>query len=162
MKPTVYIETTIIGYLTTRPSRNVIMAGHQESTRLWWESHRNRFHLMGSQVVVRESSAGDQDAAADRLALLTEIELLEVLQIDVDLAERLLEAGALPAKAADDALHVAIAATNQLKYLLTWNLKHINNPATKPLIEKTIRESGYTPPVICTPDELLEVMNYDT
>ena len=117
---------------------------------------------MGSQVVVRESSAGDQDAAADRLALLTEIELLEVLQIDVDLAERLLEAGALPAKAADDALHVAIAATNKLKYLLTWNLKHINNPATKPLIEKTIRESGYTPPVICTPDELLEVMNHDT
>ena len=157
MKPTVYIETSIIGHLTTRPSRNVIMAGHQEATRIWWESHRDRYDIWISQVVVRESQAGDKQAAEERMKILAPLRTLEILQLDLDLAERLLEAGALPAKAAEDALHVAIAATNKLNYLLTWNLKHINNPATKPLIEKTIRESGYRPPVICTPDELLEV-----
>ena len=157
MKPTVYIETSVIGYLTTWPIRDLIVAGHQQSTRLWWDSQRVRFHLLASQVVLRESQAGDRQAAEERLKLLAQIDLLEILGIDLDLAERLLEAGALPAKAADDALHVAIAATNKLNYLLTWNLKHINNPATKPLIEKIIRESGYIPPTICTPDELLEV-----
>lgn len=157
MKPTVYVETSVIGHLAAWPSRDVIVAGHQQSTRIWWEDHRERFELFVSQVVLRESQAGDKQAACDRSTYLSEISVLEILQIDLDLAEQLILAGALPEKAADDALHVAIAASNQVNYLLTWNLKHINNPATKPLIEKVLRESGYHPPVICTPEELLEV-----
>lgn len=158
MKPTVYIETSVIGHLTTRPSRNVIMAGHQEATRLWWESHRDRYDLWVSQVVLRESQAGDKQTAEERMQVLVPLRILEISPLDLDLAERLLEAEALPAKASEEALHVAIAATNNLNYLLTWNLKHINNPATKPLIEETIRESGYRPPIIGTPDQLLESM----
>lgn len=157
MKPTVYIETSIIGHLTTRPGRNVILAGHQESTRQWWEFSRDRFDLRASQLVIAESQAGDPTAAAERLLLLEQLMIYEILEVDVELAQKLLKVGALPPKAADDALHVAIATTNQVDYLLTWNLKHINNPATKPLIEATIKQAGYWPPVICTPDELLEV-----
>jgi len=34
----------------------------------------------------------------------------------------------MPAKAAEDALHIAIAATHQMDFLLSWNFKHIANP----------------------------------
>jgi hypothetical protein len=35
MKPRIYVETSIISYLTARPSRDLIMAAHQEITREW-------------------------------------------------------------------------------------------------------------------------------
>jgi len=64
---------------------------------------------------------------------------------------------ALPAKAEIDAYHVAIAATNGMEYLLTWNCMHIANAYTRPKIEAVCRELGYEPPIICTPEELTEV-----
>ncbi len=73
MKPTVYIETSIIGHLTTRPGRNAILAGHQESTRQWWEFSRDRFELRASQLVIAESQAGDPTAAAERLLFLEQL-----------------------------------------------------------------------------------------
>ena len=39
----------------------------------------------------------------------------------------------------------------------TWNCKHIANPATRKQIERTCIEAGYAPPILCTPEELLEV-----
>jgi len=65
----------------------------------------------------------------------------------------------LPEKAAIDALHIAVAAVNGVEYLLTWNCKHIANPSLRPQIERTCREMGFEPPVICTPQELLEIDN---
>ena len=78
MKPTVYVETSVIGHLAAWPSRDAIVAGHQASTRIWWEEHRQRFELFVSQVVLRESNAGDPQAADDRKKYLTEIRVLEV------------------------------------------------------------------------------------
>ena len=73
------------------------------------------------------------------------------------LAAALLDDGPLPPKAATDALHISIAATNGIEYLLTWNCRHIANPALRPRIESICRGMGYEPPVICTPQELLEI-----
>jgi hypothetical protein len=56
-----------------------------------------------------------------------------------------------------DALHVSIAAFHETDYLLTWNCKHIANPAMRPRIEKVCRAMNLTPPIICTPEELIEV-----
>jgi hypothetical protein len=45
VKQRVYIETTIVSYLTARPSRDLILAAHQEVTRQWWERRRADFEL---------------------------------------------------------------------------------------------------------------------
>ena len=76
MKPKVYIETTIISYLAARPNRDLIVAGHQQITHEWWQTARPNFAAVSSQLVAREAGAGDSEAAAARLALLTGLTLL--------------------------------------------------------------------------------------
>lgn len=154
--PTVYIETTIPSYLTAWRSPELVMAANQEATRSWWDSARPRFELFVSQVVLFEAGSGDQDAATRRLATIMDLPLLELSVKAEALAERLLARAALPEKARLDALHIAVAATHGMDYLLTWNCRHIANAAKRPLIEAICRAEGYEPPIICTPLELME------
>jgi hypothetical protein len=155
MKPRVYLETTIPSYLTAWPSRDLVRAAHQQITREWWEKRRTEFELYISQVVVRECQAGDATAAADRLKVLQDVPLLEQTQEATQLAQALVDQVPLPERAAVDALHVAIAAVHGMDYLLTWNCTHIANATLRGPIESVCRASGYEPPGICTPDELL-------
>ncbi|BDA69391.1 hypothetical protein CAL7716_035570 [Calothrix sp. PCC 7716] len=48
MKAKVYVETSVISYLTSRPSRDVVIAGHQQTTRDWWENCRETFNIVVS------------------------------------------------------------------------------------------------------------------
>src|SRR5262249_39915948 len=107
MRPTVYIETTIPSYLTAWASRDLVRAAHQQITREWW-ARRDAFDLYCSRLVVEECRAGDAQAAADRLAALAGIPLLEEGDEVAELAETLLSDVPLPSKAAADALHIAI------------------------------------------------------
>ena len=157
MKAKVYIETTVISYLTVRPNRDVVIAGHQKITRDWWQTCRKRFDVVASQLVVREASAGDSRAAQERLEKLATLTLLEVTEEAVSLAQELLSTGAVPEKVAEDALYLAIAVTNGVEYLLTWNCKHLANATMRTKIEDVCRSAGYEPVIICTPEELLEV-----
>ena len=156
-KPKVYVETSVISYLTAWASRDVVVAGHQQVTRDWWKSSQDRFEVLASELVVQESSVGDPDAARDRLAVLNSLTLLEITETARDLARQLVVAAAIPAKAAEDALHLAIAATNGVEYLATWNCRHLANATMRERIEAVCRAAGYQPPTICTPEELLEV-----
>lgn len=151
---TVYIETSIIGYLTARSRDAVIFQARQELTRSWWESRRQQYDLLASQLVLDEASAGDADAAAERLQLLTEIPLLASTDPQIDsLADALLSAHLLPQKARSDAEHVAIATVHGIDYLLTWNCKHIANATTLPGVYRLLTDRGYSPPLIVTPEE---------
>ncbi|MGH7553042.1 MAG: type II toxin-antitoxin system VapC family toxin, partial [Longimicrobiales bacterium] len=60
---TVYLETTVLSYLTARPSRDLVVAGHQQVTREWWENRRPSFEVYVSQLVVLEAREGDAEAA---------------------------------------------------------------------------------------------------
>ena len=154
-KSKVYVETTVISYLAASPSRDIVVAGHQETTRVWW-SRLDRFELFVSQAVVEEASHGNASAAARRLVLLEGIPVLG-LNAEIDaIANQLLRANAVPAKARIDAVHIAVAAINRMEYLLTWNLTHIANAAIRGKIEQTCRGAGLQAPVICTPEELTE------
>lgn len=155
-KPIVYLETTFISYLTSRPSRDLVVAAHQEVTREWWEERRAAYRLVASQLVVGEASAGDEDAVARRLGVLEDVELVELTEEARDLAGSLLGSGVVPRKAADDALHIAAAAQSGASFLLTWNCKHIANAAIRGTIESVCRRAGLEPPVLCTPLELME------
>jgi hypothetical protein len=157
VKPTVYIETTIIGHLASRLPKDPMVAGQMLTTRKWWDESRHRFELLSSEAVRLEASQGDPIAAAERLEKLSAIPLLPLTDHAMELAERLLAEHALPAKANIDAIHVAITASNSIEYLLTWNCKHLANATMRSKIEQTCRDTGFQPPIICTPYELMEV-----
>src|SRR5437660_8835497 len=156
MAERVYIETTVTSYLTARPNRDVVIAGHQQITHEWWDTRRTSYELCVSQLVLDEAGAGDVVAAQERLAVLQPMLVLETTADALELAKELLQAGALPAKAADDALHIAVAATKMVPYLLTWNCRHLANAAIRPVIETVCKTKGFKAPIICTPEELLE------
>lgn len=155
MKSKVYIETTIVSYLVASPTRDLIQSAHQEITRQWW-AERARFDLFVSRAVVAEARRGDTRAAARRLAALRGIPRLAAGRGVVRLADALLRSGTLPEKARVDALHVGVAAANGIDYLLTWNLRHLANAAIRGKIEQAVRDAGMVPPIICTPEELME------
>ncbi|MEX0641463.1 MAG: type II toxin-antitoxin system VapC family toxin [Pirellulales bacterium] len=156
MTERVYIETTVISYLTARPSRDVVIAGHQQITHEWWDTRRSGYELCASQLVLDEASAGNAEAAQERLEVLKPMTFLETTAAALALAKELVQAEALPAKAGNDALHIAIAAAQGLPYLLTWNCRHLANATMRPLIESVCARNGLKAPIICTPEELLE------
>lgn len=157
MSSTVYIETSIIGYLTSRPSRDLVTAANQQLTHDWWNEHRENFDLFISQFVIDECTLGDALAAKERLEMIAAIQQLAVTESVETLADALVRQVPLPEKAQVDALHIGIATVCNMEYLLTWNCTHIANAVLRPQIEAICRSFGYEPPTICTPQELMEV-----
>jgi hypothetical protein len=155
MKPKTYIETTIVSYLTSRPSRDLIVAAHQQITRDWWDTRRDDFDLYVSPLVLDKAKAGDSEFAARRMDVLARIALLEPTDEADRLAVAILLRLALPQKAAADALHISLATVHEMDYLLTWNCAHLANANLRKGIEATCSGMGYKAPIICTPDELL-------
>jgi predicted nucleic acid-binding protein len=156
-KASIYIETSIISYLTARPSRDLMIAASQQITAEWWETSRESYNVVTSDLVVLESREGDPRTAERRLAFLKGIPAVELTEEARQLAEILTGKGALPKRAQADALHIAVAAVNTIDYLLTWNLRHIDNPAIKPRVREICGLEGYRCPEICTPFEIVEL-----
>ncbi|NOY29913.1 MAG: type II toxin-antitoxin system VapC family toxin [Planctomycetes bacterium] len=156
MNFTVYLETSIIGYLASRPSRDLITAANQQLTRDWWDGHRKQYDLYVSETVVAECSAGDPQAAQERLEVMANIPILDATEDAENLADQLVKQIPLPANAEVDALHIAIGTVNGVNYLLTWNCAHIANAAMQTQIEAICRSAGFEPPTICTPQQLME------
>lgn len=152
----IYIETSVISYLTGRTSSNLIVAAHQVLTQTWWEERAPFFTLFISELVYQEAAAGDPDAAEDRLTAMNDLKILTITDEAVDLAQTLVTSGPTPAEFAADALHIAIAAVHGIDYLLTWNCKHLANASHRAQIFLLVEEAGFACPVICTPEELME------
>ena len=160
MKRKVYIETSVISYLTARPSKTIIGAAHQQITTAWWEK-RNNYELFISESVLMECSAGDPVAANKRLEIVKNIPLLLINEDTLKIAQVFLDRKIIPEKAAEDGLHIAIATIHRVDYLLTWNCKHIANPEIQRNIARYLDEIGLYLPFICTPEELLGEDNVD-
>jgi predicted nucleic acid-binding protein len=156
MKPKAYIETTVISYLTARESPIPLIAGRQQVTRDWWERQRQLYDLAVSEIVAQEAADGDADAARKRLLALEGIPSLALSEESLSLAEALVSEGPIPNEWIEDAFHIAIAAVNGMDFLITWNCKHIANAKLRHDIERIVENHGYTCPVICTPEELME------
>lgn len=156
MKQRLYIETTIISYLTARKSRNSIVAGRQALTREWWEHRRTAFDLVISELVFEEAAAGDQEAAKRRLEYISGMLSLHISDEAVSLAEALVSKGPIPSEYGEDALHIALCAVHGIDFLVTWNCRHLANAFHRHQIEAVVEARGYRCPVICTPEELME------
>ena len=154
-KKSVYLETSFISYLTARPSRDIITAGHQAITHDWWDNRRHDFDLFVSELVFMEARRGDVTAAEQRVAAMENLALLDLSVQTETFANLLLSHKAVPEKAAEDAAHIAVACVSNIDYLLTWNCKHIANAQCYRAIEELCNDQGYKYPIICTPSELL-------
>ena len=156
-KKKVYIETSIVSYLTARPSSDLLAAAWQKVTVDWWDTQRHRFDLFASDIVIEEAGKGGSDAAERRLEAISGMPLPAITEEVVSFSETLIEKGAVPRKAIGDSLHIAVAAVHGVDYLLTWNYRHIDNAEAKPIIRKICLENNYGYPEICTPQELMGV-----
>lgn len=156
MKPKIYIETSVISYLTAWPSHDLIVAANQQVTNDWWRTRKSSFDIYVSRLVEQEAGKGDPEASKRRLDVIQSIPFLLLTPEIREFSKELLKKVPMPEKAAEDALHIAIAAMNGVEYLLIWNFKHIANAAIRYKVERICREDGYEPPIICTPQELME------
>lgn len=154
-KPLVYVETSVIGYLTSWPSRDPIVAGHQQATAEWWGIAPSKFELFISELVVVECAAGDQQAAAERLQILEGLPRIAPTDAAAKLTQALLLGKAVPTSEPRDAAHIALAASHGVEFLVTWNFRHIANIGRRAAIEEICREAGFEPPMICSPESLL-------
>ena len=155
MTDSVYVETSILGHLTARPTDNLIVAANVKITQDWWDEHRSSFTLYASEIVEVEAAKGDPAIAVQRLNLLQPLMLLELTEEAFELSQAFLSQSNLPPKAANDALHMALATVYSLDYLLTWNCKHMANAQIQRKLTQISSNLGYTLPVICTPYELI-------
>jgi predicted nucleic acid-binding protein len=155
MRSKVYIETSVIIYLTSRTSRDLVTAARQQLTTDWWESKKSQYDLFVSQPVISEASDGDQQAAKKRIAVLKKLPLLEVTEESVEFAKFLVSETPFPENAAIDALHISIACVHRMDFILTWNFKHIANASIRSKLEVLANSKDLKLPVISTPEELL-------
>lgn len=160
MQRKVYVETSVISYLTARPSKSIIGAAHQQISLAWWE-RRSDYELFVSQSVWQECAAGDPAAAQKRLAALDGIAVLAVTEDMIRLAASLVQRAIIPAKAVEDALHIAVSTLHHVDFLVTWNCRHIANPVIQEKIAVYLEQIGLFLPIICTPEELLGGNNDD-
>jgi predicted nucleic acid-binding protein len=157
MKPRAYIETTVVSYLTARRGRDLVIAAHQELTREWWDEVLPVLGGCISDLVIEEASDGDPDAAAKRLEALKSIPVLLPGAASFEITEEIMRSGLVPEAYVNDAVHVAISAANGIEFLVTWNCKHLANAWIRSRLVGLIESLGYRCPVICTPEELMEV-----
>jgi hypothetical protein len=157
VKPSVYIETTIISYLTAKPSRDLIIAAHQQITNDWWTDVRPQVDCYVSPFLIDEASRGDAIFAQKRLNEIVGFAVLEVNEEIEDLAQQYFAALQIPEKAKIDAFHLAVAAWHKMDYLLSWNCKHIASGRVQKMMQEINARLGVHTPIICTPEELMEV-----
>jgi hypothetical protein len=151
-----YVETSVVSFLTSRPSRDLLLAANQQVTYEWWERRSGSFELYISDVVLDDAREGDPEAAARRLAVVQPLRVLATTDDALRLARVLLERSPLPPTAGVDALHIAVACVHGMDYLMSWNCRHIANAAIHSVVADICRDFGYEPPIICTPLQLLE------
>lgn len=155
MSKTVYIETSILGHLTARPTDNLILAANIKITQDWWDEYNGSYVLYTSEIVEDEASKGDPIIADRRRNLLDSLVFLDLTEEAIALAQEFLEQSNLPSKASNDSLHMALATVYGLDYLLTWNCKHMANAQIQRKLSQISVELGYKLPLICTPYEFI-------
>jgi predicted nucleic acid-binding protein len=153
-KPRIYVETSVISYLTARPSRDHIKAARQLQARALWAA-QERFHLAISPAVQDEITRGHAGQATLRLKAVENLQVLSLSEEASYLAGLLINRKALPAKALADSVHIAIATAHKIQVVASFNFRHLASVFARAKIETTLRQLGYEAPLIATPEEIL-------
>ena len=155
MKRKVYIETSVVSYYTGRASRDVVIAGHQQSTQDFWPLLSGELLPHVSALVVKEAGKGDPEMARKRQDAIKSFAVLATTPEAERLAQDILAGRGIPAEYPEDALHIAVAAIAGMEFIVTWNFTHINNPFTKMMVRQAVENAGYECPEIVSPDAFL-------
>jgi len=156
MAKRVYVETTVVSYFTARPSRDLMVAGHQEVTRELWPKLTTEYETYISALVYQEAARGNPDQSKLRIEAVKPFRMLDIDEEARSLGEKIVAARGIPEEYPEDALHIAVAAVNGMDVLVTWNFAHLNNPFTRMMVRQIVENEGYFCPEICSPEELLE------
>lgn len=153
--PSVYLETTIPSYLAAHPSRDLIIAAHQQITHDWWRNARKRFDLYISEALLDEIRGGDANAASRRLELVQGLPILELNDDVRRLVHEYDQRLGLGGRARADLPHIAFAVAYEMDYLVTWNCRHIANGEVIRRLLESNSELGLSTPLLVTPEEIL-------
>jgi hypothetical protein len=160
-RPTVYLDTTIPSYLTAAMSTDLAKARMQRVTRIWWSRYRPDCDIFISDCVLSECRGGNENSASKRLAALASIDSIYLSARSEALLDSLKIDGLIPEKAHMDAEHIAYAATNSVRFLLTWNCKHLANRMILRRVAQRCESHGFTCPMICTPEAMMRICAYE-
>lgn len=155
-QPRVYVETSVIGFLTSRPSSQLHVASKQRYTYEWWQDWRGSYEVYVSSVVLEEIGRGDASAAAERAEVVKGIPVLRFTSEAVELGKAIKAELGLPDHVEDDAYHMALASVHGMRYLLTWNLKHIANRENTLRLGRFLLDRDLEPPIMVTPQDLID------
>ena len=156
MRRKVYIETSVVSYYTGRASRDVVVAGHQQSTQDFWTKHSGHLLPYVSALVLKEAGKGDPEQVCKRLDAINPFSVIPTAPEAERLAQDIVDGQGIPAEYPEDALHIAVAAIGGMEFIVTWNFAHINNPFTKMMIRQAVEIAGYECPEIVSPEAFLE------
>ncbi len=150
----VYLETSFFSACVD--SRETVRSrAWRESSLDWWQNRRSSYACCISPEVVGELSAPGfvhRDAA---LAMVGELDILEISAEVLALADLFVRNKAMPGPAnAGDAVHVAVSAVHRVDFLLSWNVKHLANPRKRTHVAILCVRAGLNSPSIVTPDML--------
>jgi hypothetical protein len=156
MMPSIYVETTIPSLATGKPSRDIIVAGRQASTLLFWETERHKYDLFISQYVINECSLGDSEAAERRLHFIKGISIIPNDKNITELAYKYQKLLGIPDKSILDCFHLSVCVIASIDYLLSWNCTHLGVSTFAKLHNYNIKHGMHTP-LLLTPEALLEM-----
>jgi len=151
----VYIETSVVSYYAGQASRDVVVAGRQQSTQEFWPQLSSELLPHVSALVVKEAGRGNPELARRRLYAIDSFPVLRVTPEAERLAGEIMDGHGIPQEYPEDAVHIAVAAVAGMDFIVTWNFSHINNPFTKMMIRQAVENAGYECPEIVSPDAFL-------
>jgi hypothetical protein len=155
MNKSVYIESSVISYLTARPSRDLVVSAYQQITREWWQFELTKYQCFVSDFVVDGVSRGDPYAAAERIKVIKEFKKIGLNETVLGLVKEYNISLDIPAKAQLDLFHLAISVGNGMDFVLSWNFKHIANAFIREKLYEINGKLNLRTPIICTPEELV-------
>jgi len=155
-KLSVYVETSVWSQAFGESAPDLRRATEQ----FFDEARDGRYDLFISDVVTDEIGRAPAEKAERLQGLVTELDpvFLELDEESLLLSQEFLRVGAVPPSKVDDARHVAVATTNNLDVLVSWNYRHLVNVRRRELFHDVAVANGYYRSLqIVTPPEVTYV-----
>lgn len=150
---TVYVETTVFSsFVSEREDAASIY--RCDMTRQWWALQSQNYQLRTSEAVLSELRAGSYPRQQEAVELAESVELLDITDEALSVAEVYIRHHLMPEPSTGDALHLAVASLNEVDFLLTWNIRHLANPNKLEHLGVINRRLGLLTPRIVTPEAL--------
>lgn len=153
-KKKLYLDTSVPGaYYDDRSPEQ------RDITRAFWQ-RLDKYDLYTSTLVKDEierlGEVYSREIHQLTMMLINHHTVLSITDKTEQLAEIYLRNRVVPASQISDALHLAIASTNRIDYLVSWNFRHLVRQSTRQGVKLINQGQGYPSFDIVAPSEFLE------